>query len=689
MSALVKSSSFSTLATALIVLNTAVMMLVHYPMSPAFSLFTEAANLLFTLFFAVELALLHHVYGFDAYWSDGFRRFDGVIAILSVVDVVLGGALDSSVLRALRLLRILRILRILRMRASLQQLLAVLTGAGRLARMRTRVHMRACVRVRACFHACMHLHTRVRACMAAYVPACVARRVAVRSALQMWPRCLLLLPSSLTHSLPYLPTGGSPDVASEAIVWLVGLLFLALFIFALLGMELFGGVFTQPAFPAPPRHNFDSITNALITVFIVTSGENWNDIWMDVARASTHPWASVGYFLLLLFSATYLVLNLLTAVVFAAFDVFSTRRRGRPGGMDDSWAVLRSAGELPRSPSTRGRASGRVGVGHVGGGHVGGCCWLPWSGPARRCAEAEARGLALGCLSEAHPLRRLATHLLTYRVDSPGCPALSFDHVVIACIVVSSAILMLGRCDRPPSSDSAALIARVDHVVMLVFIVEMGARIFAFGLLAAPPDQASKFAHLGIDAGPYMSLGWNLLDGTIVLSSILSSFNPAFRTLRVLRVLRPLRLIPRLAGMRRVVELFLRAIPRMGDVFVVYLVLLLLFAVLGVHLFAGQFHDCADAPAGSSGSSSSSSSSALDTRLGCEGEGGRWEAPPFGSFDNVLSSTLLLFEMATLEGWTGAMWAGIDAVGIDMAPVANYAPARSLYFVVWILLGGA
>ena len=57
--------------------------------------------------------------------------------------------------------------------------------------------------------------------------------------------------------------------AISSILSLLLLLFLFIFIFALLGMQLFGGNFNFPE--GRPTSNFDTITNALLTVFQVSS----------------------------------------------------------------------------------------------------------------------------------------------------------------------------------------------------------------------------------------------------------------------------------------------------------------------------------------------------------------------------------------------------------------------------------
>ena len=148
-----------------------------------------------------------------------------------------------------------------------------------------------------------------------------------------------------------------------------------------------------------------------------------------------------------------------------------------------------------------------------------------------------------------------------------------------------------------------------------------------------------KMVSLGVF--PYLSSGWNRLDAFIVDSSLLTIVgggSPAIRVLRVLRVLRPLRLISRHGGMRVVIALLLRTLPKVGDVALVSLLFLLIFAILGVQLFAGAFGAC------------TLEGAVARTRDECVAAGGEWANPPFGSFDNVGAASLLLFEMAGMEG---------------------------------------
>ena len=70
----------------------------------------------------------------------------------------------------------------------------------------------------------------------------------------------------------------------RAIASLLLLLFLFIVIFALLGMQVFGGKFNFPD-TAKPEANFDSFWQSLLTVFQILTGEDWNEVMYDGINA--------------------------------------------------------------------------------------------------------------------------------------------------------------------------------------------------------------------------------------------------------------------------------------------------------------------------------------------------------------------------------------------------------------------
>ena len=83
--------------------------------------------------------------------------------------------------------------------------------------------------------------------------------------------------------------------------------------------QFYGGQYTKEnGFDEPPRANFDTLGNSLMTVFQVITGENWNDIMYDCMQVN-----GVGgaiYTSLMFCMGNYIVLNLFLAILLDNFQ---------------------------------------------------------------------------------------------------------------------------------------------------------------------------------------------------------------------------------------------------------------------------------------------------------------------------------------------------------------------------------
>ncbi|GAB0191544.1 sodium channel protein type 1 subunit alpha [Grus japonensis] len=121
-----------------------------------------------------------------------------------------------------------------------------------------------------------------------------------------------------------------------------------------------------------------------------------------------------------------------------------------------------------------------------------------------------------------------------------------------------------------------------DKVFTYIFILEMLLKWVAYGYQT------------------YFTNAWCWLDFLIVDVSLVSltanalgySELGAIKSLRTLRALRPLRALSRFEGMRVVVNALLGAIPSIMNVLLVCLIFWLIFSIMGVNLFAGKFYYC-------------------------------------------------------------------------------------------------
>uniref|UniRef100_A0A8C6PMI5 Voltage-dependent L-type calcium channel subunit alpha n=1 Tax=Nothobranchius furzeri TaxID=105023 RepID=A0A8C6PMI5_NOTFU len=103
----------------------------------------------------------------------------------------------------------------------------------------------------------------------------------------------------------------------KSIASLLLLLFLFIIIFSLLGMQLFGGKFNFDE-TVTKRSTFDNFPQALLTVFQILTGEDWNTVMYDGIMAYGGP-ASSGmvvciYFIILFICGNYILLNVFLAI---------------------------------------------------------------------------------------------------------------------------------------------------------------------------------------------------------------------------------------------------------------------------------------------------------------------------------------------------------------------------------------
>ena len=195
-------------------------------------------NLSLTVVFVLEMLLKLLGLGFKRYVADAFNLFDGVVVVLSILEIIIetatGGGGGSS-LAALRALRLFRVFKLARSWTSLLRILQSLQ----------------------------------------------------RSCVSLAPLCILLL--------------------------------LFIFMFSLLGMQLFGSIY-----PAEARSNFFSLLpsqygyGAMLTVFQILTGENWNEVMYNGMSAAGAD--KFMYFFFLVCIGVYMIMNLFVAVLTEGFS---------------------------------------------------------------------------------------------------------------------------------------------------------------------------------------------------------------------------------------------------------------------------------------------------------------------------------------------------------------------------------
>ncbi|KAK1878471.1 putative voltage-dependent R-type calcium channel subunit alpha-1E [Dissostichus eleginoides] len=125
----------------------------------------------------------------------------------------------------------------------------------------------------------------------------------------------------------------------KSIISLLFLLFLFIVVFALLGMQLFGGKFN---FEDYTPTNFDTFPASIMTVFQILTGEDWNEVMYNGIRSQGGVrygmWSSI-YFIVLTLFGNYTLLNVFLAIAVDnlanAQELTKRYARGRDGLISD------------------------------------------------------------------------------------------------------------------------------------------------------------------------------------------------------------------------------------------------------------------------------------------------------------------------------------------------------------------
>ncbi|CAM1312536.1 CACNA1G (predicted) [Pycnogonum litorale] len=226
-----------------ILVNTLSMGIEYHNQPDELTVAVETSNMVFTGIFAFEMLLKIIADGFFGYLSNGFNLFDGVIVVLSLIELCQSsnGGSGLSVLRTFRLLRILKLVR--------------------------------------------------------FLPA-------LRRQLYVMLRTM------------------------DNVAVFFSLLILFIFIFSILGMNLFGCKFCRKTTDDNrqcDRKNFDSLLWAIVTVFQILTQEDWNVVLFN-GMEKTSYWAAL-YFIILMTFGNYVLFNLLVAILVEGFSAEEEKKK--------------------------------------------------------------------------------------------------------------------------------------------------------------------------------------------------------------------------------------------------------------------------------------------------------------------------------------------------------------------------
>ncbi|XP_025779049.1 voltage-dependent T-type calcium channel subunit alpha-1H-like [Puma concolor] len=201
------------------------------------------------------------------------------------------------------------------------------------------------------------------------------------------------------------------------------------------------------------------------------------------------------------------------------------------------------------------------------------------------------------------------------------CTSHYLDLFITFIIGVNVITMSMEHYNQPKSLDEA--LKYCNYVFTIVFVFEAVLKLVAFGFRRFFKDR------------------WNQLDLAIVLLSIMGitleeiemnaalPINPTIiRIMRVLRIARVLKLLKMATGMRALLDTVVQALPQVGNLGLLFMLLFFIYAALGVELF-GRLECSDDNP--------------------CEG------LSRHATFSNFGMAFLTLFRVSTGDNWNGIM----------------------------------
>lgn len=143
-----------------------------------------------------------------------------------------------------------------------------------------------------------------------------------------------------------------------------------------------------------------------------------------------------------------------------------------------------------------------------------------------------------------------------------------FQRTIIVLIVVNAITLGL-ETSKEAMERAGTIISTLDNIILGIFVIELAVRIVAYGR-------------------DFFRDPWSIFD-FIVVSVALVPATEHFSVLRALRVLRVLRLATAVPQMRRVVEALLSAVPGLGAVVAILVLIFYVAGVMATQLFGDAF----------------------------------------------------------------------------------------------------
>ncbi|XP_059185313.1 voltage-dependent T-type calcium channel subunit alpha-1I-like [Centropristis striata] len=356
------------------------------------------------------------------------------------------------------------------------------------------------------------------------------------------------------------------------------------------------------------KYNFDNLGQALMSLFVLSCKDGWVSIMYDGLDAvavdqqpirNNNPWMLL-FFISFLLIVSFFVLNMFVGVVVENFHKCRQQQ-------EEEEARIREEKRQKRLEKRRRRAQEK-----------------PY-------------------YADYTPLRR-SIHTL--------CTSHYLDLFITIIIFTNLLTMSMEHYNQPRYFEE--ILKYCNYVFTVVFVFEAILKLIAFGLRRFFKER------------------WNQLDLAIVLLSIMGitleeidlnaslPINPTIiRIMRVLRITRVLKLLKMATGMRALLDTVMQALPQVGNLGLLFMLLFFIYAALGVELF-GKL-ECSD-------------------ENPCEG------LSRHATFDNFGMAFLTLFRVSTGDNWNGIMKDTLRECRPQERHCLTYLPLISpVYFVTFVL----
>uniref|UniRef100_A0A7N8Y2J3 Voltage-dependent T-type calcium channel subunit alpha-1H n=1 Tax=Mastacembelus armatus TaxID=205130 RepID=A0A7N8Y2J3_9TELE len=357
------------------------------------------------------------------------------------------------------------------------------------------------------------------------------------------------------------------------------------------------------------KYNFDNLIQALMSLFVLSCKDGWVNIMYDGLDAvgvnqqpvrNHNPWMLL-YFISFLLIVSFFVLNMFVGVV---VENFHKCRQDQ----EEEEARLREEKRLKIIEKKRRKAKQR-----------------PY-------------------YADYSPLR-LSIHTL--------CTSHYLDIFITFIICINVFTMSIEHYNQPQYLEE--VLKYCNYVFTFIFVIEALLKLVAFGIHRFFKDR------------------WNQLDVAIVALSIMGitleelkmnaalPINPTIiRIMRVLRIARVLKLLKMATGMRSLLDTVMQALPQVGNLGLLFMLLFFIYAALGVELF-GKLECNENNP--------------------CEG------LSRHATFENFGMAFLTLFRVSTGDNWNGIMKDTLRECHPDDRHCLSYLPWVSpIYFVTFVLM---